>query len=58
MIKCCQEIKKVKKTMKKYVTTIIGMVAFIATIGLVTAGYGSVDRERERESYIEWYIYL
>lgn len=39
--------------MKKYVIAIIGLVALIATIGLVTAGYGSDNGECERESFID-----
>jgi hypothetical protein len=39
--------------MKKYVIAIIGLVALIATIGLVTAGYGPGNGEFERESFID-----
>ena len=39
--------------MRKYVIAIIGLVALIATIGLVTAGYGPGDGECERDSFID-----
>lgn len=39
--------------MRKYVIAIIGLVALIATIGLVTAGYGPGNGECERETFID-----
>ena len=39
--------------MRKYVIAIIGLVAFIATIGLVTAGYGPGNGECEQKSFID-----
>jgi hypothetical protein len=39
--------------MRKYIIAIIGLVAFIATIGLVTAGYGPGIGECEQKSFID-----
>lgn len=39
--------------MRKYVIAILGLVALIATIGLVTAGYGPGNGECKRELFID-----
>lgn len=41
--------------MKKYVIAAIGLVAIIATMGLVSAGYGSGDCEQQHisDSYVD-----
>ena len=39
--------------MKKYVYAIIGLVAFIATIGLVTASYGSGNGTCDQQSFVD-----
>jgi hypothetical protein len=43
----------VKLKMRKYVLILIGVVAILATIGLVTAGYGSGDRECDQQSFVD-----
>ena len=39
--------------MRKYLFVTIGIVALIAAIGLVTAGYGSGDRECDQQSFVD-----
>ena len=39
--------------MKKYVYAVIGLVAFIATIGLVTASYGSGNGTCDQQSFVD-----
>ena len=39
--------------MKKYVFVVIGLVAFIATIGLVTAGNGAGTKTCEQQSFVD-----
>lgn len=39
--------------MKKYIIALIGFVALIATIGLVTASYGSGNGTRDQQSFVD-----
>jgi hypothetical protein len=39
--------------MRKYLFVSIGIVAFIAAIGLVTAGYGSGNGECDQQSFVD-----
>jgi len=39
--------------MRTYVIAVIGLVAILATIGLVTAGYGSGNGPCDQESFID-----
>ncbi|MFO8077609.1 MAG: hypothetical protein R6U21_03070 [Thermoplasmatota archaeon] len=39
--------------MKKYILAAIGLVVLVATVGLVTAGYGPGASERPQENFVD-----